>query len=98
MSPEQITSFKSVDHRADIYSLGVVAYELFTGRVPFEGNGLMEILIQHTKAEPPKPRDLVPTLPRELEALLLTLLEKEPDRRVQSCDELASKLAAIRLV
>ena len=98
VSPEQITSFKSVDHRADIYSLGVVAYELFTGRVPFEGNGLMEILIQHTKAEPPKPRDLVPTLPRELEALLLTLLEKEPDRRVQSCDELASKLAAIRLV
>jgi tetratricopeptide (TPR) repeat protein len=97
VSPEQITSFKNVDHRADIYSLGVVAYELFTGRVPFEGHGLMEILIQHTKTEPPRPRDLVPELPRDLDALLLTLLEKSPDKRVQSCEELATKLSAIRL-
>jgi tetratricopeptide (TPR) repeat protein len=97
VSPEQIVDFKSVDHRADIYSFGVVAYEIFCGRVPFDGRTLVELLMQHTRAEPPPPRNIVPWLPVALEQLLLKLLSKRPEERVQSCDEVAEQLAAIPL-
>jgi serine/threonine protein kinase len=97
MAPEQMESACDVDHRADIYSLGVVAYELFTGRVPFEGHTVVEILVKHTKAEPEPPRKLAPSLPQQLEELLLSLLAKSPDKRPQTCDELADTLETIAL-
>lgn len=97
VSPEQITNFKSVDHRADIYSFGVVAYELFCGRVPFEGSTVVEILVKHTKNAPEPPRKLSPQLPAPLEELLLSMLAKAPDQRPSSCDEIADRLETIPL-
>jgi serine/threonine protein kinase len=97
VSPEQITNFKSVDARGDIYSLGVVAYELFTNRVPHDGNTVVEILVKHTKNEPEPPRKLMPQLPAQLDELLLSMLAKRPEQRPQSCDEVADRLEAIAL-
>jgi eukaryotic-like serine/threonine-protein kinase len=96
VSPEQITNFKSVDHRADIYSLGVVAYELFTGAVPFEGRTVVQILVHHTKTVPVPPRVVAPQLPEALDALLLSMLEKQPSARPQTIDEVAERLANLR--
>jgi serine/threonine protein kinase len=97
VSPEQITNFKNVDGRGDIYSIGVVAYELFTNRVPFDGNTVVEILVKHTKNVPEPPRKIMPQLPQALEDLLLAMLAKDPKKRPQSCDEVADRLQAIAL-
>jgi len=98
VAPEQITNFREVDHRADIYSLGVVAYELFVGRPPFEGETVIELLMQHANTPPPAPRSFAPALPASLDALLLKLLQKNPADRIQSCRELEVQLGAIDLV
>lgn len=90
MSPDQITRFGSVDARADIYSLGVVAYELLCGEVPFSGSELMEILNQHLSSKPTPPRAFDPTLTVELNDAVLRCLEKQPDDRFQSMAELGA--------
>jgi tetratricopeptide (TPR) repeat protein len=97
VSPEQITNFKSVDARGDIYSLGVVAYELFTNRVPHDGNTVVEILVKHTRNEVEPPRKIMPQLPQALEDLLLGMLAKQPDKRPQTIDEVADRLEALSL-
>ena len=63
MSPEQCRGASQVDHRSDIYSLGCILYELTCGRRPFDGEGVGEILGKQIYEEPPRPRELVPTLP-----------------------------------
>jgi serine/threonine-protein kinase len=95
MSPEQITAFTSVTHLSDLYSLGIVAYELVTGTVPFEGE-LVQILHQHAAVDPELPRLRNPDVPKDLEDLIMRLLEKEPEKRVQSCRELATILTMLR--
>ncbi len=97
VAPEQITNFREVDHRADIYSLGVVAYELFVGRPPFQGETVIELLMQHANTAVPAPRKFAPALSESLDALLLKLLQKNPADRVQSCSDLEAQLAAIEL-
>jgi serine/threonine-protein kinase len=97
VAPEQVSSFKNVDHRADIYSLGVVAYELFAGVAPFEGKNMLEILAKHAYEAPRSPRAIEQRLPLELSELLLHALEKVPAKRVQSCEEFSARLAAIDL-
>jgi serine/threonine-protein kinase len=96
MSPEQALG-KPLDHRADIYSVGVIMYELFTGRVPFEAESFMGILTKHITSTPKPPREMAPErdIPPEMEAVILRAMAKEPDERYQSMGELLQALATI---
>jgi tRNA A-37 threonylcarbamoyl transferase component Bud32 len=94
MAPEQGAA-ATVDHRADVYAFGVLAYELLTGSLPFQGETAIATLLAHqTKAvEPPSRRR--PSLPAALEALILKALEKRPDARQQSMAEVAADLTRV---
>lgn len=98
MAPEQ-ASFRPLDPRSDIYSLGIVLYELVTGRTPFISNNPLEVVLSQRNDTPPLPRELVPsiTLPQAIELLLMRLLAKDPERRPQSCAELIDELYGIAL-
>jgi serine/threonine-protein kinase len=87
MSPEQCEGKGMIDHRSDVYSLGVVMYELLTGRVPFPGDGFGEILVAHLTRTPDSPRSLNPDISPELEAIVLHAIEKDRNRRFQSMAE-----------
>jgi serine/threonine-protein kinase len=97
MSPEQASGEK-VDHRADIYSLGVIMYEMFTGRVPFEGDTYMGVLTQHMYVQPTPPSKVVDASRQlgALETVILRALEKRPADRFQSMEELEQ--AVLRLI
>jgi serine/threonine-protein kinase len=94
MAPEVIVG-RHVDHRADIYALGCVAYFLLTGRQVFEGGTQMQALIDHvsTVPEPPSARSRTP-IPRSLDALVLACLEKDPEKRPQDAVAVSKDLAA----
>ncbi len=94
MPPEQAQG-RPADFRSDIYSLGVVLFETFTGKMPFEGDTIMAIVMGHIQKLPPKPRGLNPRLPADLEAVILRCLEKEPEKRFQSVDAILDALSAI---
>jgi eukaryotic-like serine/threonine-protein kinase len=98
MSPEQIMGNKSIGPAADIYSLGIIAYEMFTGGVPFTHDDVYPLLMRHLKEPPPPPRSLVPLLPKELEELILEMIAKEPEDRPSSCSSVARRLMNIRNV
>ncbi len=87
MAPEQATG-QEVDARSDLYALGVVVYELATGRVPFEGKTPTAILLKQVQEPPPSPRTLNPHLPEGLEAVLLHALAKDPADRYPSAGAL----------
>ena len=94
MSPEQAggAKFGPVDARSDVYSLGAVFYHLVTGRAPFTGEAITEILHQVTEIEPVAPRLLNPKLPSDLETICLKCLAKEPAGRYASAQALAEDL------
>jgi len=96
IAPEQIDNFTSVTPATDQYSLGVVAYEMFTGRLPFHSPELVPMLMMHINQAPPPPRSINPALPEALDQLLLKLLEKKPERRFPDCNALAQALEEIR--
>jgi serine/threonine-protein kinase len=91
MSPEQVEG-KRVDERADIYSLGIILYELFTGRVPFTGDSAIAVGFKQMKEKPPPPRSIAPYLPAEVEAIILRCLQKNPLERYSSVTELRTDL------
>ena len=95
MSPEQVLGRSDIDHRTDIYSLGVTFFEALTGQVPFEGradeNTDSDFLIRqaHVGSAPPDPRSICSDIPGPIAQALLRALEKKPGRRFQSCGEFA---------
>jgi serine/threonine protein kinase len=91
MSPEQFED-KNIDHRSDIYSMGVIMFQMFAGRLPFEATSPMAIIFAHLKSQPPKPTEFTPDLPQELEDIILKALEKEPQNRYQNVRELLHAL------
>ncbi len=96
MSPEQ-ASGGVVDHRADIYALGIIMYEVFTGRVPFEADTYMGVLTQHMFVQPAPPSTVSP-LAKDLgalEGIILRALEKKPEARFSSMEALAAEIRNI---
>ncbi|HSD45483.1 MAG TPA: protein kinase, partial [Pyrinomonadaceae bacterium] len=93
MAPEQALG-QTVDGRADLYALGVLLYELTTGRVPFTGDDPLTIVSQHVHAPVVPPRVLRPDLPRALEAIIIRLLAKDPAQRFASATETRAALLA----
>ena len=87
MAPEQVTS-KTVDQRVDIYGLGVVFYEMITGRRPFEADTPLAVLFKHASDPLPRPTSFVRDLPDEVEHLLIKALAKDPGQRFQSMAEM----------
>jgi serine/threonine protein kinase len=94
MSPEQARC-ERIDQRTDIYAVGVLLYEMLTGRLPFQAEGDLALLHKHIEETPRALRTLVPEISPELEAATLCALEKLPDRRWQSAAEFSKALSAV---
>jgi len=95
MSPEQARGDEELDHRIDIYAVGVIMYELATGRVPFTGTNYLSIISQVLNDDPRPPRELRPELSDELEAIILKALAKDSDQRYQSTGEMLADLSVL---
>ena len=93
MSPEQCRGSGAVDARADVYSLGIVLYELTTGDVPFNGDGYGQVLLAQMTEKPRPPSEINKDLPKVVEALVMKALEKDPANRFQSMAEFGRAIA-----
>ncbi len=96
LSPEQALG-QEVDHRADLYSLGVMSYELVTGQLPFTGDNALDLINQHLHGSVTPPRELAPEIPSLLDILILRLLAKSPEERPKSAAEVSEMLGGIKV-
>jgi eukaryotic-like serine/threonine-protein kinase len=91
ISPEQVKG-APVDQRCDLYSMGVILYEMLTGKLPFDSKGQFDIMLAHVNTTPKHPSDVNPDVPRELGDLVLKAMAKEPEQRFQSAQEFRTAL------
>ena len=94
MAPEQAEG-KTVDARTDIYAVGLILYEIFTGRTAFTGDTPMVVALKQIRETPVAPRTIEPTIPWELEGTILRCLDKDPAQRFQSIEDVDAALAAV---
>lgn len=94
MAPEQCRAEGEIDHRADVYALGVVLFEMLTGTLPFAGEVYSEVLVKQVTMQPPSARSIVPGLPEELDSILQCALAKHPDDRFPTMAALRDALLA----
>jgi serine/threonine protein kinase len=94
ISPEQVEG-NEVDHRSDLYSVGVILFEMTTGKLPFEGETALSIILKHKTETPPSPSDINREISGNLNRLILKCMEKDPEKRFQSAEELLSGLKKI---
>src|SRR5690606_638594 len=94
MSPEQMTSAKSVDERTDIWALGIILHELLSGRVPYQGETIPEICVQVLQNPPPRLTELRPGAPQDLERIIDQALAKNREQRYQSVADFAADISA----
>ncbi|TET73790.1 MAG: serine/threonine protein kinase [Candidatus Aminicenantes bacterium] len=94
MSPEQVEGVQ-VDHRADIYAMGVILYEMLTGDLPFEGKTPLSVALKHKTEIPREPKEFNPQIPDELNQLVMRCLEKKREKRFQNTAEILNELTGI---
>jgi serine/threonine protein kinase len=94
MSPEQVMG-ERVDHRSDIYSVGVTLYQLLTGRAPIDGSSEFAIASGHLKDTPPDPATINPHIPAKLCAIVMKSMAKSPDDRFQTADQFLEELDSL---
>jgi serine/threonine-protein kinase len=93
MSPEQAAGDREIDGRSDLYSLGIVGYQMLAGRLPFEAMSTPSMLMKHIMEQPPSVTDFRSDVPPDLAAVVMRLLEKEPENRFTSATELSNVLS-----
>jgi serine/threonine-protein kinase len=99
MSPEQIEELPTLDHRSDIYSIGVVLYEILAGREMIEADKLNELLHKAVHVDPPPPSEITDDreIPHQLEDIVMRCIRKDPDERIQTARRLVAELRSWRL-
>jgi serine/threonine-protein kinase len=93
--PPELLQGQEADARADVYSCGVVLYEIFTGSLPFTGSNAMEIMLKHLREQPAPPRSHWPEIPPKLEQAILRCLAKDPGERYRSIQDLQRDLETL---
>ncbi len=96
ISPEQARG-DMTDERSDIYSVGVMLYEMLTGRKPFDGENPVAIALKHMQEDPVPPREIMPSIPEALEEIVMHAMERDPARRYQSAAEMIKDIDTFKL-
>jgi serine/threonine-protein kinase len=92
MAPEAFTNSRDMDQRSDIFSLGVLAYELFTGKKPFHGASMAEIIHSIKTSKPVEPRKIAANIPGEAQVMIARMIAKKPEDRFSSIEEVIPEL------
>jgi serine/threonine protein kinase len=95
ISPEQVKGLPTIDARTDIYAVGVILYELATGKKPFPGESQFEVMFAHVNADPAPPDQVDPQVPAEVSEIILKAMAKEPDDRIQTAAEFRRRLEGV---